>query len=229
MSLRFERKTTNKLRSTFSCRSRSERDGYLMVGSGGGQNNSDEKASWSFRQARFATDYLNLMDQPQSEVSLVRNPTSMPPILREKSGGLRSFPVPGPKVPERSPDVLKISEGQQLYSEGVKRGPVQEPNNSRRLPPILSSGSNIKSPKERCVSFNFNSSSQPINRRDSLASVASSNASSPSYAASTVSSSSLGSSNLYEDLIEMGLGEYGQAFKELVSVELISCWHPDME
>lgn len=247
MSLRFERKTTNKLRNTFSCRSRVERDGLLQQpvgGSGVGGSAPDPGKTWSFRQGRFACDYLNLMDPirpaPNRGNNSADNLTSstsnnkMPPIMREKSGsGLRSLPVASPKVPAvlSNPDVLHISEEDLCQcEEGVIRGGgvPQMQSSNKRLPPILSNGgaNASKGPsKERCVSFNFNSdSTMPINRRGSLASVNSSSISSSSYyAASTVSSSSSlsGSSNLYEDLMELGFGVCGLDssldFKDLVS------------
>jgi hypothetical protein len=230
MSLRFERKTTNRLRSTFSCRSRAERDGLQSVQNSGSNSGGGEQ-SWSFRQANFACDYLNLMDPPKP--TLLENSDKMPPILREKSSALRSLPVPGPKIPDA--DVLHISE-ENLYhcdSSSSSSGGVK----TKALPPILtngagSSGTNKGSTasKERCVSFNFNVNSantMTIKRRGSVASVNSSNMSSTfsSYAASTVSSSSLssygGGSSLYEDLRELGLGEYGLDFKDLVSEKFI--------
>lgn len=59
MSLHFDRKASSKLRSSFSCRSRTEKERDDRT-----DPHHQYLKSWSYRQCQFACDYLNLIEPP---------------------------------------------------------------------------------------------------------------------------------------------------------------------
>lgn len=209
MSLRFDRKGSLRLRSSFSCRSRTDREASLAsVLSGNSTTSSsvggtgDSKLdlmSWSYRQSKFACDYLNLMDPPH------------PPPLKSING-VNPYKKNGIHLHES-----QLAEADLCQCDHNDKSLLPIPLNNYNKNVKIGcggGGGTLNSKDNKCIN------NMKLIRRASTVSIT------PSYASSTISSDSSCNESYYSDLIGLGssVSGYGFGFNNAVR-EFINNFH----
>lgn len=209
MSLRFDRKASSKLRASFSCRSRTEKERDEAAGKD--QSQKEYLKSWSYRQCQFACDYLNLIESP-TQAHLVRNLKTELVGKQNKEEAAQS---------SSSASSLKNCNGSGGGGGDAVESSILRTNSSNPNESNSTSGSKTSKLSGNMSSASLGStlsipaSCVTTSSRSSFNSSILSTASSASSNHSSDSSSSCGggSGSLYADLFELGYGSSSLLFR----------------
>lgn len=215
MSLRFDRKASSKLRASFSCRSRTEKERDDAAGKDMSQK--EYLKSWSYRQCQFACDYLNLIEPPALSKSLLNGKAELKTGKEEeeKQGACSSATSSKDNggITGKSGVLRSSSNTSNQPNESSSYGESSVQNSSTgdkssKLSGNMSAaslGSTLSIPAS-CVTTSSQSSFN-----SSILSTASS--ASSNHSSDSSSSCGGGNGSLYQDLFELGYGPSSLLFR----------------